>query len=205
MKANNNNRESSSDSDSDSGPTAKSLEKDMMATVSEFSIYVAAITKDLETKEKTAYDDAIARKKKPAKRIWEDSTFKIELTERLLFTLLSPSRLIKYYIVYIHPMKKWLQARQEKFFLKNDHIYPGAPEEDIVFFKNLWAIKGTMTDNEKGVIWQFWDTLIEITEDWQDLTGWLPTKENIKKDDLDVYDIDFKKAEANMAQSSDEE
>src|SRR3990172_2970527 len=120
-----------------------------------------------DSEENSSKEEAKKKGNNKIKPIWRDSTFKIDFITGLLRTLLTAERLIKYYIIYIWPMKKYLKARQEKFFLKNKHIYPGADEEDISFFKALWSVKGAVTEKEKNTIWDYWDTLIDITEDWQ--------------------------------------
>lgn len=183
--------------------TPKFFERAMMKTIKEFCSFVGAITKDLEDNEQEEIREARDRNEdaedgngeyvEVPTPIWNDSTFKINLIKGLLSNMFKSDELIKYYIVYVLPMKPWLVARQEKFFLNNDHIYPNAPKEDIIFFKNLWAIDGTMTLQEKDTIWEFWDTLIEIAEDWQESTGWDPEKDS----NFSYKKIDYKKAERN--------
>jgi hypothetical protein len=97
-------------------------------------------------------------------------------------------------------MKKHLKTRNTDFFIKNKRIYPGAPEEDVAFFKALWSVKGAMTEKEKATVWKFWDTLIEITEAWQDIVHW----ERSEADDLWITNIDYNKAEENLHKDDDE-
>jgi len=201
MKKHESSEESGSDEESsEAEDTKESLEADMKKEVQRFSTYVRAITKDLEDNEAKEIEAANKKGKTKIKPIWKDSTFKIDLVSGLLFSLLTPERLIKYYIVYVWPMKKFLTKRQPKFFLKNKHIYPGADEEDIAFFKALWTVDGAMTDVEKDTIWRFWDALIDITEAWKEITGWERTDE----DDMWIVDIDYKKAEENMEKDEEE-
>jgi len=183
--------ESSEEYDTDDLPTKEELETAYFTTIEEFSTYVASITKDLEETEIDTIKKAFENGDDFGERLWEDATFKINFTKKIIFGLFKPDRLIKYHIALLHPMKPWLDARDIDFFIKNDHIYPGAPEADIKFFKDLWRIDGTMTDDEKNTIWEFFDTLIEIAEDWQDVTGWVRTKE----DDLDIPEVDYTKAD----------
>jgi hypothetical protein len=188
-------------SESGEEETKESLEKAMVKTIQEFSVYTRAITKDLEDNENAEIEQA---KKKgnnnKIKPIWKDSTFKIDFISGLLRTLLGPDRIIKYYITYVWPMKKYLKLRQPDFFLKNKRIYPGASEEDVEFFKALWTVKGAMTKSEKDTVWQFWDTLIEITEAWQEIVQWVRSDE----DDMWIIDIDYNKAEENMKRDEEE-
>lgn len=171
--------------------TKEDLENAMITTICEFATFVSAITRDLEEKEEKKLARYKKAGKKPFRRLWEDSTFKIDFTKGLLLNLFEPERLTKYYIVMVLPMKPWLVGRKVNFFLKNDHIFPGAPTEDIQFFKDLWTEKEAMNDDEKNIIWEYFDTLIEIAEDWHELTGWEPSPE----EDLIMPDIDYSKAE----------
>lgn len=175
--------------DNDEPETKESLEAAMVQTIEEFSDFVSAITKDLEEQEGEYMDGLKAKNKPLPKPIWKDSTFKVNFTKGLLMTVFDPDRLVKYYVVLLLPMKPWISARKEQFFLKAN-IFPGAPEEDVQFFRDLWGIDGTMDDREKNTIWEYWDTLYGIAEDWKALTGWEPTPE----DDLDIPDIDYKQA-----------
>jgi len=191
----------SDDGESESGEeTKESLEDAMLQTIKEFSIYVRAITKDLEDNEKKEIEQAKKKGNSKIKPIWQDSTFKIDFISNLLMTLLSSERIIKYYITYVWPMKKHLKTRNTDFFIKNKRIYPGAPEEDVAFFKALWSVKGAMTEKEKATVWKFWDTLIEITEAWQDIVHW----ERSEADDLWITNIDYNKAEENLHKDDDE-
>lgn len=181
-----------SSSYSDDLPDQKDLEAGMIDTIVEFSKFVSSITNDLETQEKEAIEKAEANGDPMPKMRWEDSTFKINLTKHLLMTIFEPQRLIKYYILMVLPMKPWLESRDANFFVKNDHIYPGAPTEDIQFFKDLWLVKGALLDEEKDTIWEYFDTLIEIAEDWHEVTRWEPHPD----EDLLMPDIDYSKAAA---------
>lgn len=166
----------------------KYYEEGMIQTVKEFTKYVASITKDLETQEKEYLDELKAQKKPVPKSLWADSTFKINFVGEILLNLFKDriDRLMKYYVIFLIPLKPWIVGKEEKFFLKAN-IFPGAPEEDIKFFRNLWSIEGTMTTKEKDDIWEFLQTMLEITEDWQDLTKWVVNP----KENLNIPNIDY--------------
>lgn len=181
--------------------TVESLEQSLIQTIQEMAVYVGSITKDLEDKEKeylnsvdADIDDAIENGEEPPERpaaIWEDSTFKIDFVKKMLLTFFSKKvgRLMKYYIIFLFPMKKWILKRKEVFFLKAN-IFPGAPNEYIQFFRNLWQIEGTMTDEERNTIWDFWDAQIDIVERWEKLTGWVINP----NEKLNIPNFDYDKA-----------
>lgn len=181
--------------------TAEYLEQSLITTIKEFGTYVASITRDLERQEQEYIDELKATGKKVPRSIWADSTFKVEFTQGVLLKFFEAKveRLMKYYIVILLPMKKWITKRKEKFFLEAQ-VFPGAPEEDIKFFRALWGIDGAMTPEEKQTSWEFWDTQIEIVEDWWALTGWKPNP----NEKLQIPNVDYEKA-ARDAQISDSE
>ena len=162
------------------------LESAFEDRIKKFSTYIGSITYDLEQKEIAHNKKRIKAGRNPKKLKWDGSTMKIDLVKSLMFEMFPIPRLLKYNVILLLPMKKWIDARHEDFFLKAQ-VFPGAPEEDIVFFRNLWAIEGTMTPNEKDVIWKYWDTQIGIVEDWQKETGW----EVNDNEDLEIPDIDY--------------
>jgi len=176
------------DEDDNEVRDAAYYENALVQTINEFSVFVASITRDLETQEKEYMDDLRKKGKKIPKAIWVDSTFKIDFVTKILLQYFGDQRdrLMKYYIIFLLKMKPWITARKEEFFLKAN-IFPGAPEADIKFFRDLWAIDGTMSDKEKATIWNFWDVQIEIVEDWQAVTGW---KVN-PNEKLNIPNIDY--------------
>lgn len=186
-----------SNSDVDDEPmTPTSLELALVQTINEFGTFVSSITKDLETREEKQIKTLEKKGMRVPARIWEDSTWKVSLVKKLLLNVFKGKyeRLMKYYIVILLPMKKWISARNERFFLKAQ-IFPGAPEGDIKFFRDLWAIDGTMSQKEKDICWDFWDTQIEIVEDWLALTKWVLTA----KEGLDIPNVDYEKAARDAA------
>lgn len=192
--------ESGSDQD-DEVQTPKSLEAALVQTINEFGTFISSITKDLETREEKHIKQLEKKGMKIPVRLWEDSTWKVDLLKKLLLNVFKGryERLMKYYIVILLPMKRWITKRKDKFFLKAQ-VFPGAPEGDIKFFRDLWAIDGTMSQKEKDICWDFWDTQIEIVEDWQELTGWVVNP----NEGLDIPNVDYEKA-ARDADISDSE
>jgi hypothetical protein len=191
----------SNSQEEDEPSTPESLEEALVQTINEFGTFISSITKDLETREDKTIKQLEKKGMRIPARLWEDSTWKVDLLRKLLLNVFKGQydRLMKYYIVILLPMKRWISKRREKFFLKAQ-VFPGAPEADIKFFRDLWAIDGTMSDKEKNICWDFWDTQIEIVEDWQDLTGWVVNDQ----EDLDIPNIDYEKA-ARDADISDSE
>jgi hypothetical protein len=182
------NSDQTSESSEDDPETPHGLEKILIKTIRQFATFVASITKDLEEKEEASRKELEQRGEPLPKAFWKDSTFKVEFTKGLILKTFKPSRLMKYYIVILFPMKKWIENRNEQFFLKAK-IFPGAPEKDIAFFRALWS-DDILSVTEKDTIWEYWDTQIEIVEDWEEKTGWVVND----KEGLNIPDIDYDKA-----------
>lgn len=176
----------------------KKYEALLLENMSNFKIYIASIINDLEQKEiqenTRVIEDGKKRKLKDSEidsmlnNKWTGALSKINLFHTLLCSLLSTDRLVKYFIVVILPMKKWIVDRQVKFFLKAE-IFPMVPEQHVSFFRNLWYA-GIMTDTEIDEVWQYWDNMIEIAEDWQAVTGW----EYDPSEKMFVPNVDYEKA-----------
>jgi len=181
--------DSSDGSSQEEESSPATAEKALIKTIKRFATYVSSITADLEKTEQEEHARLRAKGQRVPKSIWADSTFKVDFTKGLLLKVFKPSRLMKYYIVFLLPMRKWLKARNENFFLKAK-VFPGAPEEDIKFFRDLWSIDGTLSREEKDTIWDYWDLQIEIVDDWQQMTGWVVNPD----EKLNIPNIDYEKA-----------
>ncbi len=96
-------------------------------------------------------------------------------------------RLAEHYVNYVLNWKSEIDDREDRFFLENNHIYPGAPAEDIEFFRDLFRKNSTfhVTDDEKESIYEYFDTMIHFCQCWKDMTGYIAKWE---KDDNDSSD-----------------
>ena len=62
------------------------------------------------------------------------------------------------------PHEKKIRERDEFFFIKNEHIFAGLPKDRIRHFGELWEIPNPkLTDENKNIIWNYFDTIIAIT------------------------------------------
>lgn len=155
-------------------------------TITKCSTYIASITKELEEKEKRHNEKRIKAGRNPHKSKWQGTTARINLIGGFIFTLFSVEKVMKYNVTLFLPLKKFIQARNEDFFLKAD-IYPGVTPDEIHFFTNIWTVPGALEEKEKETIWRFWDNQIAIVEDWLELTKWKPSEE----DELMNWGIDY--------------
>jgi len=83
-------------------------------------------------------------------------------------------RLAQHYVNFVLNWRKYIDDRNDDFFLKNDHIYPRASAEDIEFFRDLWRPNSTfhLTPEEKESVYEYFDIMIHYCQVWKDKTGY---------------------------------
>lgn len=86
----------------------------------------------------------------------------------------NPGRLAEHYVNYVLNWKKYIDERNDRFFLENDHIYPRAPKEDIEFFRDLWRPNSTFHLNkiEKESVYEYFDIMIHYCQAWKDMSNY---------------------------------
>lgn len=90
-----------------------------------------------------------------------------------LLKIFERERLMQHYVNFVLNWKSYIDEHDDNFFLENDHIYPGAPKEDIEFFRDLWRPQSSfhLTDEEKDNVYEFFDTMLHYCEEWKNMTG----------------------------------
>ena len=83
-------------------------------------------------------------------------------------------RLAEHYVNHVLNWKKYIDDRDAKFFLENDHIYVGfdgrkPKPEDIEFFKDLWRPNSTfaLKPAEKEQVFVYFDTMLHYAAEWK--------------------------------------
>jgi hypothetical protein len=84
------------------------------------------------------------------------------------------SRLAEHYVNYVLNWSKYIEDRNDDFFLKNDHIYPRAPKEDIEFFRDLFRPTSTfhLSNVEKESVYEYFDIMIHYCTVWKKMTNY---------------------------------
>lgn len=92
-----------------------------------------------------------------------------------LLKVFTKERLVTHYTNYVLNWRKYIDNRKVKIFLENDAIYPGAPKEDIEFFRDLWRpeSKFHLGDTEKESVFEYFDTMVHYCQVWKDMTGFV--------------------------------
>lgn len=84
------------------------------------------------------------------------------------FSRASPENSMGYLVSHVLPHKSQIQNRNVQFFLdEKASIFKGLPDEQIDHFAKLVttpAKYGGLDDENKEVIWKYFDTFIEIAE-----------------------------------------
>jgi hypothetical protein len=138
-------------------------------TVFEFSLVILKLCEQEEKEHPKKYENKL----KPS--------IKIKIITKLL-EIFDHDRLILHYVNYVLGWKKYIDDRNDRFFLENDHIYPGAPKADIEFFRDLWRPNSTfhLTTDEKEAVYIYFDTMLHYCEDWKTKTGFVADWEKKK-------------------------
>lgn len=125
-------------------------------TVFEFSDVILKLCIQEENENPKKYVDKV----KPS--------IKIKVITTLL-KLFDPEKLTIHYVNYVLCWKKYIDTRNDKFFLENDHIYPGASKDDIAFFRGLWMPNSSfhLNKQEKEAVYLYFDTMLHYCEDWK--------------------------------------
>ena len=63
------------------------------------------------------------------------------------------------------PCTKMIKERNENFFLESN-IFDSISKTKVVHFKKLWRSK-SLDDDDKKVIWQWFDSFIFLSEKYQ--------------------------------------
>jgi len=68
----------------------------------------------------------------------------------------------------IIPLKDMIKTRNEQFFLNETDIFSGLNKDDkVIRWKNLWRSK-TLSQEDKDVIWQWFDLFLGLAEMYQE-------------------------------------
>lgn len=72
------------------------------------------------------------------------------------------------FIKYVYPWKEFIIERNEEFFEKNEHIFGPLPGDKVKHFKR--KIKdGTFTEEDKEIIWRYFEVFIALMEQYNKL------------------------------------
>ena len=88
------------------------------------------------------------------------------LLVRLYFeNQVDPEKLMKGFIKWVYPWKKYIQDHNEAYFEENDHIFGPLPAERVEHFK-VKLKDGTFDEDDKETIWKYFDVFISLMDQY---------------------------------------
>ena len=68
------------------------------------------------------------------------------------------------------PLKEIIKKRDESFFLANNVLFERIDRDKVNHFKKLW-ISPKLDDDDRAIIWQWYDNFIAISEKYVKIQG----------------------------------
>lgn len=111
-----------------------------------------------------------------------------------LLEIMPPETLCRHYVNYVLTWKSYIDDRNDRFFLENDHIYPGAPPDFVEFFRGLWRADSIfhLTSEEKETVYEHFDAMLHYCEAWKQLAGYTARWELVRLIEQKGEDAAFK-------------
>jgi len=81
------------------------------------------------------------------------------------FQRLHPDMVMKHIMTNLVPHKKRVTTRDETFFLDNRVIFTGIPEDRIDHYANYVRNRGSISEENRDTIYQYFEEMIRIAED----------------------------------------
>ena len=92
------------------------------------------------------------------------------LIVELYFDKIDPKNLMRDMITRVVPHAAMISERNERFFLPHPVLFQELKADRIQHYKNFW--KGAqLTSADKNVIWEYFDTILEITQNHEAADG----------------------------------
>jgi len=114
------------------------------------------------------------------KHAWKYTNGKTKSSTKILvlkglLELFASERLCEHYVEFIIIYKQRIDDRDDSFFLENDDIFPGAPPDDIKFFRDLWRPDSDfhLNPNEKESVFEYFDTMLHYCAEWKRLAKYV--------------------------------
>lgn len=91
------------------------------------------------------------------------------LLVRLFFSnSISPEYLMDSFIHWVYPWKNHILEKNEDFFIKNDHVFGPLPKDKVKYFK-VKIEDGTFDEEDKKVLWDYFEVFIKLIERYNKL------------------------------------
>jgi hypothetical protein len=81
---------------------------------------------------------------------------------------IDPQSLMDGFIYWVLPWKDYIQKRDERFFIENNHVFGPLPESKVAYFKQKF-LDGTFDAADKEIIWQYFHVYVSLMEQYNKL------------------------------------
>lgn len=89
---------------------------------------------------------------------------------KVYFQALPGPALMTHAIKHVLPRKREIEKRNKAFFINNKEIFKGLPEDRIAIFSEKFKLsptKGGISNENLKIIWDYWDTILSIIEEYK--------------------------------------
>ena len=83
------------------------------------------------------------------------------------FKRMHRERIMQHMVKHILPYKKKIKQRNVDFFLGNKNIFAGLPSDRICYYSDIIANGNRISDEDREVVWDFFDTFIALAEEYK--------------------------------------
>ena len=83
------------------------------------------------------------------------------------FKKIHPDRVIQHIIDHVLPWKDKIKKRDINFFIENQGIFQGLPDDRIFHYGEVIGRSDRVDDEDRRVIWEYFDTMIILSEEYK--------------------------------------
>jgi hypothetical protein len=87
---------------------------------------------------------------------------------RLYFEFQPAINLMEGFVKHVIPRRDYIKNRDERYFTENGSIFGSLPQNKVDHFKNMF-LSGRIGDDEKQVIWDYFDVFLTLAENFEKL------------------------------------
>lgn len=76
--------------------------------------------------------------------------------------------IMKHFVVNILPLRKYVDTRDDRFFINQTDIFGELQKNKVDHFKRLWT-SGHLSDQDRQVVWKYFDVFIKLADRFRQL------------------------------------
>lgn len=90
------------------------------------------------------------------------------LSIRIFFNLYPEIDLMEGFIKWVYPWKEHIMEKNEDFFKKNTHVFGPLPADKVAHLKTK-LYDGTFDEQDKEIMWKYFQVFIRLVEKYKKL------------------------------------